>query len=256
MKIKLIALAVAALVSGAAQADIIDQGQASGNGTVLFAIWDAASSFAVNTKVTMDGLSSLVGNGGVGFSYTSSGLSNWLSTADAATVTWTVFANDQFGLQYRSLTTSDGLNEGTASNSSARGAASVRSGFIQEFLNGGAFADAGVTESTALFGTAAYIGESTLAGGLYNFGSTGTLANSDYTTGMQVISVNTANNLNTGRSAYVTVGTPVAARAYMAGNTFNIGAVAAVPEADSLAMLLAGMGLVGTIARRRNRKTA
>ncbi len=259
MKIKLIALAVAALVSGAANADIIDDGSASGNGTVLFAIWDANSSFALNTGVTMDGLATLVSNGGPGYSFTDSALSTWLSTANAATVSWTIFANDQLGSQ-RGLTTSDGSNGTvTLTQGNARITNAGKSTFINDQLNLGAFAVAGVTESIVSASSAAYIGLSALsftgAGYGYNFNSNGSLANSDYTTGLNVISVN-APGATTAKSTYTTVGTPVAAHAWMAGNTFNIGAVAAVPEADSLAMLLAGMGLVGTIARRRNRKTA
>jgi hypothetical protein len=34
------------------------------------------------------------------------------------------------------------------------------------------------------------------------------------------------------------------------------GAVSAVPEPESFAMLLAGLGIVGALARRKNRKTA
>ncbi|RFO95847.1 hypothetical protein DIC66_16460 [Rhodoferax lacus] len=226
---------------------------------MLFAIWDANSSFALNTGVTMDGLATLVSSGGAGYSYTSTALSNWLAGSTGA-VSWTIFANDQFGAQ-RGLTTSDGSNgTATLTNGNARAANGNKSSFIGNQLNLGAFGVAGVTESVVSSTSAAYIGNSSLsytalAGYGYNFNSNGSLANSDYATGMNVISVN-AVNATTTKSIYAQVGTPVAAHAWMAGNTFTIGAVAAVPEADSLAMLLAGMGLVGSIARRRNRKTA
>jgi hypothetical protein len=258
MKIKLIALAVAALVSGAANADVIDQGATTGNGQILFAIWDATSSFAVNTGVTIDGLATSLA-GGVGYSFSNSALTNWLSTATGP-VSWTMFANDQLGAQ-RGLTTTDGSNAGvTLNNSTARAANGFNSAFIESSLNTGDFAAAGVTQAVAAASSSQYIGGSSLVfGGIgyaYNFNSNGTLANSDYASGLNVISVNTANATVAGKSVYAQVGAP-AAHAWMAADkSFNIGAVAAVPEADSLAMLLAGMGLVGTIARRRNRKTA
>ena len=214
---------------------------------------------SLNTGVTMDGLAALVSNGGAGYSFTDSALTNWLATANTATVAWTIFANDQFGAQ-RGLTTTNGSNGTTTlTNGLARAANGNNSAWIDLNLNLAAFNTAGVTEQVAANTSAAYIGASSLALGQtgygYNFNSNGSLANSDYAAGMNVISINTP-NATTAKSTYAVVGTPVAAHAWMAGNTFNIGTVAAVPEADSLAMLLAGMGLVGSIARRRARKTA
>jgi hypothetical protein len=258
MKIKLIALAVAALVSGVANANIIDDGAGSGNGGLLFAIWDANSSFAVNTGMTIDSLNAAV-TAGTGYNFTDSAFTNWLSTATGP-VAWTIFANDQLGAQ-RAITTTDGSNAGvTMTNGDLRATNATNSTFINT-LNTGAFAVAGVTESVALAGTAAYVGDSALSilgsgGYAYNFNSNGTLANNSYATGMGVISANAING-GTTKSIYAPLTyAGAAAHAWVAGNTFTIGNVAAVPEADSLAMLLAGMGLVGSIARRRNRKTA
>jgi hypothetical protein len=263
MKLKLIALAVAALVSGGANANIIDQGAGTGNGTLLFSIWDANSSFSVNTGVTIDQLSANIVATGVGYSFSDAGLTNWLSTATGP-VAWTVFGNDQLGAQ-RAITTTDGSNAGvTITNGNARSANAANSVFIGNQLNLGDFAAAGVTEAVAASSSAAYIGNSSLAIGLpgygYNFNSNGSLANSDYATGLGVISINTP-NATTAKSTYSTTAPSLAyngsvAHAWVANNTFTISTVAAVPEADSLAMLLAGMGLVGSIARRRNRKTA
>ena len=39
-------------------------------------------------------------------------------------------------------------------------------------------------------------------------------------------------------------------------NALHISAVTAVPEPESYAMLLAGLGLMGDIARRRNKNSA
>ncbi|WP_342617528.1 PEP-CTERM sorting domain-containing protein [Rhodoferax sp. GW822-FHT02A01] len=257
MKIKLIALAVAALVSGVANANIIDDGSTSGNGGLLFAAWDGQTSFALNTGLTIDSLIAAVSSG-TGYSFTDSAWTNWLSTANAANVTWTIFANDQFGAQ-RGITTTDGSNAGvTITNGNARIANVARSLFINEQLNLGAFAAAGVTESIVPVSSAAYPGNSSLGNGNagygYNFNSNGTLANSDYASGLGVISINTP-NATTAKSTYASLSyNGTAAHAWISSNgTFSIGTVAAVPEPETLAMLLAGIGMIGSIARRRNR---
>ncbi len=264
MKIKLIALAVAALVSGAANA-AIDSGSSSGNGALLFTAWDANSSYTLNTGFTIDSFGAAATAGTLNYSFTDALLTNWLSGTTGA-VNWTIFANDQVGAQ-RSINTTDGSNAGvTLGNGPARAATNNNSLYVDNLLNTGPFSTAGVIEavSTNPGGTAqsAYTGSSSLVNGgsgyAYNFNSNGSLANDSYATGLGVISINTSNAIATTKSvyaAYASAGTAVHAWVG-ADKTFNIGTVAAVPEADSLAMLLAGMGLVGSIARRRNRKTA
>lgn len=258
MKIKLIALAAAALVAGAANANIIDGGSTSGNGGLLFAAWDGQTSFALNTGLTIDSLIAAVSSG-TGYSFTDSAWTNWLSTANTANVTWTIFANDQLGAQ-RGITTTDGSNAGvTMNNPNARAANSARSFFIDQQLNLGAFGTAGVTESIVSVSSAAYPGTSALGFGndgySYNFNSNGSLSNSDYASGLGVISINTANGLASGKATYASLSyNGTAAHAWIdSTGTFNIGTVAAVPEPESIAMLLAGIGMIGSIARRRNR---
>lgn len=264
MKIKLIALAVAALVSGAANA-AIDSGVVSGNGNLLFTAWDDQSSYTMNTGYTIDSFNAAVTAGTMSYSFTGALLSNWLLTAGTPvqSVQWTLFAGDAKS-PFRTITTSDNSNAGvTLNNANAKSTDVINGAFIDTGLNlGGPFATAGVTEAVSLAGTAAYTGASSLAYGLsgygLNFNSNGTLANNTAATGLSVISITATNGLANTFSVYTpytTAGAPVTAW-LAADKSFHIGAVAAVPEADSLAMLLAGMGLVGSIVRRRNRKTA
>jgi hypothetical protein len=100
---------------------------------------------------------------------------------------------------------------------------------------------------------ATYAATAAIIGGTAKMVNYGTAANNSFASGLAFI-----------REAALGTGTAAATQtpyintevAYISGNTFSIGQVAAVPEADSLAMLLAGLGLVGTIVTRRNRKTA
>lgn len=258
MKIKLIALAVAALVSGAANADIIDGGATSGNGGLLFAAWDGNTSFALNTGLTIDSLASTITSNLSGYTLSSAAWTNWLSTANAATVSFVIFANDQLGAQ-RGITTTDGnYVGGNMTNGNARVANASRTSFISNKYNLGDFSTAGVVSAVKPSSDAAYVGSSALAFGqsgyAYNFNSNGSLANNSYATGMGVISINTP-NATTAASTYAVVGSGVIpARAWIgADQTFHIAAVTAVPEPETLAMLLAGIGMIGSIARRRNR---
>jgi hypothetical protein len=117
-------------------------------------------------------------------------------------------------------------------------------------------------DAVSLAGTASYTGLSSMAFGesgyVLDFNSNGTLANNTAASGLSVINITSSGALASTFSVYnpyLSSGNAVTAWV-AADKSFNIGSVAAVPEADSLAMLLAGMGLVGSIARRRNRKTA
>ena len=48
----------------------------------------------------------------------------------------------------------------------------------------------------------------------------------------------------------------VAVRSWVDGTGLHIAAVQAVPEPSEYAMLLAGLGLIGAVARRRSQKQA
>jgi PEP-CTERM motif len=258
MKLKLIALAVAALVSGAANA-AIDNGVA-GNGNVIFTAWDTTSSYTLNTGYTVDSFNAAV-TAGINYSFSDALLTSWLSTA-AVDAKWTMIGLD-FKTPFRTVTTSDGSNAGTMNSSTAKSVGTANSLFINDGLNlGGPFSTVGVIDAVSLAGTASYTGLSSLAFGesgyVLNFNSNGTLANNTAATGLSVINIGSSGALTSTFSVYTpfaSSGAPVTAWV-AADKSFNIGSVTAVPEPESLAMLLAGMGVVGTMAARRRRFTA
>jgi len=251
MKIKLIALAVAALVSGAANASI-DAGNVSGNGNVIFSAWDNNTSYVLNTGMTISSFEAAVASG-IHYSFSSTALTNWLSTASGAS--FSVFAADSVGTD-RLITTTDFSNT-TAENNSTIHAITVQGGTFIGELNKAAFATAGVVEGvTASNALPSYVGSSVLnnfsgAPQFNNFGSI-TGNNSDVSMGLMEA---TTVDYSTGKLAtYNSFGAGI--NASLVNGTFKIDSVAAVPEPESLAMLLAGMGLIGSIVRRRNRTAA
>jgi len=260
MKIKLIALAVAALVSGAANAALVDTGVAAGtgyNGSLVFSVWDSASSYSLNlspsiataTGTGVDGLNTVVADvtalGSVSFA-ASSALTNWLGNAAAAglAVQWNVNA---LGSVPTSTTNKELL---TTANVSILPAAPLNT---QTKVAG--------TDLGAIFGglntggMTATSNEAIIAAGTSGYANT-------YGTNLATLAFADAANL--GQSMMMTmVGYKTSGAALStyspSGLTasvdtmgkLTIGAVAAVPEADSLAMLLAGLGAVAAMVRRR-----
>jgi hypothetical protein len=268
MKLKLIALAVAALVSGGANATI-DAGN-TGNGNVLFTAWDSASSYTLNTGLNFTTFQSAITASTLGSDlYTSTtttnagglGLASWLATAIASEVKWTIFATDMVA-GYRTLTTSDtGATGPKMANDQVSALNTAGNLFIDQVFNVGPFAGTNVDAISAA-SSAAYTGNSGFAFGnpayAANFNSNGSLANSTAATGLSVIRVDAATTAASGTSTYFQYNktlSPVVAF-IGADQAFHIASVAAVPEPESLAMLLAGMGVIGTMAVRRRRFSA
>lgn len=250
MKIKLIALAVAALVSGAANA-AIDPGFQSGNGNLIFTAWDDSSSYTLNTGYTIDSFqAALAANPNFHFSFTSALLTNWLSTAVGAS--YNVYAGDTVGA-VRVITTTANDAEGTLSNQDAKAIAVTGANFINSSLNiGGPFASASVIEAVSTQDQGAYTGGSGIANYGSNFTNTGSITGNSSDV-LSLIRIDAPNaSATTASTSFAYAGTT----AYLSNGTFNLASVAAVPEPETLAMLLAGIGLVGSIARRRNRNAA
>jgi hypothetical protein len=265
MKLKFIALAVAALVSGGANATI-DSGLVSGNGNVLFTAWDNASSYTLNTGLNFTTFQSAItastlGNDLYTSTNTSAGLASWLSTATAADVKWTIYATDTVGAN-RVLTTSDtGATGVKMFGDQVSPLATSGALFINDVLNVGPFAGSNV-DAVSLSSSPAYTGNSSFTFGnpayAANFNSNGTLSNNTAATGLSVIRVDVANVSAATQSTYFQYNktlSPVVAF-IGADQAFHIASVAAVPEPESLAMLLAGIGVIGTMAARRRRIAA
>ena len=172
--------------------------------------------------------------------------------SDVNALKWNIVATDTSGAR-RTLVTYT-LPEDTTpiTNDNGRGMALSIQGKINGINTGlGAndsaiflSSDAGYTGNEASFG-------STLTTKL-GFESAGTLANASYASGLGFMRVDSA---AIGSSAGVLneyYDDTLAVNAWMdSSNTLHIGVAAPVPEADTYALMLAGLGLLGYVARRR-----
>jgi hypothetical protein len=258
MKLKLIALA-AMLAAGSAHA-AIDNGAVSGNGEMFLVVNDAVAgySFVGDLGIAMDSF-----NGAASQSFNLNGFSQWGSfmTAVGGTLNnanFAILAQDSTGSTAGSdrllVSTSSAVSEAdiefTKSNNfgssvtqmnawltSLNSSTDVLGGDMNSVANGSAYSAAG---STTYFDTAitSYI-KNKLAYSVY------TDANEAANFGLQV----TGGASNT---LAATIYTAYAGNFTVDGATLAY-TVAAVPEAETYAMMLAGLGLVGfMVSRRRN----
>lgn len=258
MKFSLKTLAAAVVMAAAAASAnaAIDNG-ALGNGELFFSAWDGASSYNYDLNVSIDAFEAGKNAAGLlnlsyGSDFTSS-FASWVSTANVASLEWNIVATDT-AAQRRILSTVGAENALPATNKTAdvlrTGAGNIRD-FVTA-VNSTLVGNSGVTTST---GAASYAGN--MGANLFNkfnFDTSGNLLADSYANGL-VFQKTTANStgLTAGlNTAYVDE--TFAVRAWLANdNTLHIG-VAAVPEPESYAMLLAGLGMIGFMAGRRNKR--
>jgi hypothetical protein len=258
MKLKLIALAATLVVAGAANAAPIDNG-AAGNGGLFFNAWDGANSYTLNLGQTIDSFEALAANAAatpLNLSFAADALfTSYMSTANTAALKWNVQATDTLG-NVRVLETFSAKPATGKTNDIIRTLSTGVQGFLTNAVNPSL-----ATANDAVFalGTAGYAGGNAAIVGTpltATFVQQGTVANSSFASGLGLLRIN-ALSTGTAVSTYTPyVQNGVSVSAYLAAdNSFNL-TVAAVPEAESYAMLLAGLGLIGSIARRRNKYVA
>lgn len=258
MKFSLKSIAAAVVLAAAATGAnaAIDNG-AGGNGELFFSAWDGATSYSYDLNVSIDAFETSKNAAGL-YSFTSgsdftSSFSSWVSTANVSALEWNILATDTAG-QRRILSTV-GAAVMPATNKGAdvlRGAALNIQTTITAINNLPLVGNSGVTTSP---GAASYAGTMSSFYPKFNFDTTGTLAANSFANGLAFQkTTGNATGLVAGiNTAYVDE--TVAVRAWVASdNTLHIGAVAAVPEPESYAMLLAGLGMIGFMARRRNNR--
>lgn len=274
MKFSLKTLAAAVVMAAAAtgaQADIVT-GSVAGNGELFFSIWDANGSYTrgLSTLIgtptaaqTTAGYTSFEGalaaTGNIDLSWAADAkLNTWLASADVATLKWSIVANDTQGAN-RLLTTYTAPEPVTTKSNNVIFAGSAN---VTQFLNAvNAIMPNTVGASvTTAAGTAAYAGNTsgttpfsdTVAGKL-NFSNAGSLANNSFASGLGFMRIDAAAN-NTSASLYneYKEGSTAVNVWLDSSNTLHIAAVP-VPEPESYAMLLAGLGMIGFMARRRNK---
>jgi uncharacterized protein YjbJ (UPF0337 family) len=281
MNFKMKTLAVAAIaamaMSGAAEARIQDG--TTGNSELVFSAWDGAVGYTLdlNTILTLndlvaggaaDGLfavsppatvaASLIGSDGVIFDQL---LTNFVGFNDLGNVQWNLAAGDSIS-RYRFLTTlGDSAADMNISNNNIKNAVTAFNGYV-----GGANGKSTDNVTMAVDGYA----NTVLADGVAYAGNMGdnwagkvndTTSLLGASTSLWVLGMN--NSSTTGIAGSTTGyinqlmtfdGRAVSASTYLADDGYHLriaADVAAVPEADTWAMMLAGLGLMGFIARRR-----
>lgn len=262
MKFSLKTLAAAVVMAAAAtgaQADIVTG--SAGNGELFFNIWDANGSYTRGLNVQVNAFETGLGAAGnVDMMWASDSLLNtWLASADVSTLKWNIFATDTQGAN-RLLTTYTAPEMAvTKANDVIRTAGSNINTFLGS-VNGVAenVPGASIAVNAA---SSAYAGKTTIDGvfgetvfGKLNFVAAGTLDNNSYSSGLGFMRIDAlaSGTLKSTYNEYMEGSTAVNVWLDSA-NTLHIGAVAAVPEPSEYAMLLAGLGMIGFMARRNKR---
>jgi hypothetical protein len=262
MKLKLIALA-AMLAAGSANAAIQDG--STGNGELFMTVLDSAGqqSYTLDLNLTMNDFLAGVAVSGASYSYAAdANMTSFLgmvAPADKSSLVFAIGAMDTVGANatdyHRYITTASAIDLGnTVTNANLKNLGGQGSFFLGN-TNGliGAGDSLVVTDSSIL----AYAGSGVWGsnwGNSANFNSTGAIGDD---LGMYFLAqtsgatfpISIKNSPST-YSAIYQVGSPVFANLDMNGNLMI--AAAPVPEAETYAMMLAGLGLVGfMVARRR-----
>lgn len=257
--LKTLAVAVTLAVTAAgAHADIKTGSATGGNGELFFNIWDASSSYTRGLITSIDSFqSSISTSGNLDLSWgADSLLSSWLSTADAATLKWNIVANDTVGAN-RLLTTYSTLPATKVLNNSVYAASTATTTFLNAVngaMAGSVVGDGGSISAANSDGAAAgKLFKDKFSGNL-TISNAGTFANNSYASGLSFMRIDAA--ANTPVSAVYNQykdGTAVNAWFEVSTKTLHL-AAAPIPEPSEYAMLLAGLGMIGFMAGRRNKR--
>jgi hypothetical protein len=249
------AAVVATTMSGAANA--INVGT---NGEMFLIAFDSASN---NSYIKALGTTANVFDGNSNFSATLSGDANWTSFSTAATfssanVTYSVLGYSLGATSAASYARSTSVATPVAFG--ANGAfdqlfGSVQTGGVNLWMTNASLGNASVTGTSSR-----YIAASTID-------ASASVIGSNWGNNLTLLNTASALGSNDGfytitRGAGVSTKTPMVASSLLgnwnlsaAGNlTYLTASTAPVPEADSAAMLLAGLGLMGFVARRRSKQ--
>ncbi len=262
MKLKMTMAAVAvamASFAGQASADVANAG--TGDGELVFQIWDATagaeSSYTRDLGVKLSSFLTGVAAGNSWSYLADATFTTWyngLSAAAQSNLKWNVAAGDKSGA-HTYITTAPVTFDNFVGNTSFTHAQARNMGLGMDVYLGGV--------NTAMPGTAVADNLSVTITGKANTGYAGNFGG-NWGNYMNLVSTATTvgNYLNLYKITAVSSGSSAVAAPWTQlksganDYTATFGAdgtlsIAAVPEADTWAMLLAGLGLMGFIARRR-----
>jgi hypothetical protein len=257
MKFSLKSVAAAlVLAASAASASAAIENGANGNGELFFSAWDGQSSYNYDLNVSIDAFETNKNASGLlnlsyGSDFTSS-FSSWLSTANTAGLQWSILATDTVGARRILSTVATTLPATNSSATTLRTTATAVQTYVTA-VNGVLVGNSAVTTNTAASSYAGKVGSKVY--NQFNFETAGTLAASSFDSGLtfQKTTVASAGGAAGVNAAYMDDGAAV--RAWIGSDkTLHIGAVAAVPEPSEYALMLAGLGMIAAIARRRNKR--
>jgi hypothetical protein len=256
MKLKTLvaALALGAAATGANAA--LDAGT-GGNGELFFSIWDASQSYSFDLNKNITTFEAdVAAAGNIDQTYALTNFATFMSgVSNAAALNFGLTATDTSGARRLLVTFTAPAPGVTKLNDSIRTAAAnttAIAGSISTAMGVNNFAIVGSPAAAAYAGKVAF-GNGNLGNmsNTLNFSMIGKLAaNDDYAGGLgfmriDALATGTASSVYT---PYMDGGTAV--RVWVAGNDLHI-AAAPVPEPETYGMLLAGLGMIGFMARRR-----
>lgn len=250
-KTKLLAVALALAAASGANAATINNGS-GGNGGLFFNIWDATGSYTRNLGTDLISFETLVAGGAANLSYAAdTTLTGWIT--GKSSFNWNIMAVDFQGAK-RVLQTANSAATLTAKATNVVTTASSQTNALVTAINSKLASANSATYTTADTG---YVGKA--AGGVTtinaNIGWTtaalGTQANTSFASGL-VLKEALANA--SGTLVVPILAMNASTHAYFdAANTLHIEAVQvpAIPEPETYALMLAGLGMLGFMARRR-----
>ncbi|MBA4261865.1 MAG: hypothetical protein C0443_07575 [Comamonadaceae bacterium] len=256
MKLKLIAAAAVLAATGAAQAAPIDQGT-DGHSDFIFSIWDTTRSYTANLNLQQNVFTAAVAApGAYSFSRALSAdplFAAFISGANLAELTWNVLAAESLSGRTIHQTYTPGTLPAEA-QTATNGRGMV--GTIQTFMGR-------VNDAMAPGGNSVFITSTTAPAYAGNFGcfnnfatqefnNCGTLANNSVATGLGLV-VETYASSGTSRGLFTPLSDGGLPMSVYLDASYNL-QMAPVPEPETYAMLLAGLGLMGALARRRQNK--
>ena len=247
MKLKMIAIAAAMLASGAANAALTSA--ASGDGSLFFNAWNDVESYSLNLSTyTVDSFAAAIaGPGNFSEEFGDAGLTSFLNGSN--TFSWNILAADTKGINRIVATYSSAPTTKAMTGGDGRATAAAIGVFALD-LNEAGLSNADSVKAQK--GTKAYAGATEGGSAPLTFSTTGSVLNNSYSSGLG-FRLSTAAATGISSVAYSTAfynesAGPV--KAWLQDGKLH---VAAVPEPETYALFLAGLGLVGTIIRRRQR---